>query len=70
MYIFILDMFYIINIAENFKLIIPSVLNILIYVYNLPYFSENGGQRKFKLQQLLMFPYEYQAYSKFNATLI
>ena len=31
---------------------------------------EKGGQRKFKPQQLPVFPNEYQAYSKFSKTLI
>ena len=33
-------------------------------------FHKKGGQRKFKPQQVLVFPNEYQAYSKFNNTLI
>ena len=33
-------------------------------------FHEKGGQRKFKPQQLQVFPNEYQAYPKFSNSLI
>ena len=65
----ILDIFYIISITESFQLIIPSVLNILICVHYLPYFLERGESEEIQATKIIIVPFQYQVYLKFNDTL-
>ena len=65
----ILNIFYIISIAETFQLIIPSELNILICVHYLPYLLERGESEEIQATKIIIVPIQYRVYLKFNDTL-
>ena len=55
--------------TETFQFIVPSELNILIFVHYLQYFLEKEESEEIQATQTIIVPIQYQAYLKFDYTL-